>query len=92
MRVDCSIASIPPFGIDILPFSESVQFGVKMTRTEPDNKVKLREVLRLLCLSLNQHLGSRKILKIFMIYNNIDRIDQTFQVVLPNFESFKDGK
>jgi len=27
-----------------------------------------------------------------MICNNIDGIGQTFQVVLPNFESFKDGK
>ena len=27
-----------------------------------------------------------------MIHNNIDRIDQTFQIVLPNLESFKDGK
>ena len=27
-----------------------------------------------------------------MICNNIDRIGQTFQVVLPNLESFKDSK
>ena len=27
-----------------------------------------------------------------MIYNNIDKIGQTFQIVLLNFESFKDGK
>ena len=28
---------------------------------------------RLPCLSLDQHLGSKKIFKIFIIYNNIDR-------------------
>ena len=48
VRVDCSIASIPPFRVDIPLASESVQFGAKMTRAEPDGKVKLEEVLRLL--------------------------------------------
>ena len=27
-----------------------------------------------------------------MIYNNIDGIGQTFQILLPNLESFKDSK
>jgi len=39
-----------------------------------------------------QYLGSRKILKVLMIYNNIDGIGQTFQIVSPNLEGFKDGK
>ena len=63
-----------------------------MTRAESDDKIKLGEVLRPLCLSLGQDLGSRKILKIFMIHNNLDRISWTFQVVSLNFESFKNGK
>jgi len=78
VRVDCGIASISPFRIDIPPSSESVWFSAKMTRTEPDNKVELEKVLGLLCLSLGQHLGSRKILKVFMICNNVDGIDQIF--------------
>jgi len=36
VRVNCDIASIPTFRIDIPPSSESVWFGVKMTRTELD--------------------------------------------------------
>jgi len=92
VRVDCGVASIPPFRIDVLLSSESIQFGAKMTRVEPDNKVKLRKVLRLPCLPLGQHLGSRKILKVFMICNNVDGIGPTFQIVSPNLESFKDGK
>jgi len=43
-------------------------------------------------LPLGQYLGSRKILKILMIHNNVDEINQTFQIVSPNLESFKDGK
>ena len=92
VRVDCGIASIPPFRIDIPLFSESIQFCAEMTRVEPDDKVELGEVLKPPHLLLGQYLGSRKILKVFMIHNNIDGIGQTFQIVLPNLESFEDGK
>ena len=78
MRINYGIASIPSFRIDILLSSESIQFNVKMTRTEPDDKAELGEVLRLLHVPLGQHLGSRKILKVFMIHNNIDQIGQIF--------------
>ena len=60
MRIDCSIASIPPFRIDVPLSSESIQFDAKITRMEPDNKVELGEVLRQPCLSLDQHLSSKK--------------------------------
>ena len=78
VKFGCGVADIPFFRVYVLLSSENIQFGTKMTRTEPDNKVELREVLRPLCLSLGQYLGSRKILKIFMIYNSVDGIDQTF--------------
>jgi len=45
VRVDYGIASIPPFKIDVLSFSESIWFGAEMTRVEPDDKVELEEVL-----------------------------------------------
>jgi len=92
VRVDCGIASIPPFRIDVLLSSESIWFGAKMTRAEPDDKVELGEVLRPLCLPLGQYLGSRKILKVLIIHNNINGIGQIFQIVLPNLESFEDSK
>ena len=74
VRVDCGVANILPFRIDIPLSSEIIWFGAKMTRIEPDDKVKLRKILRPLHLSLGQHLGSRKILKVFMICNNVNRI------------------
>ena len=92
VKIDYSIASILFFRIDILPSSESIWFGAKTTRTEPNNKIELRKILRPLYLFLGQYLGSRKILKIFMIHNNVNGIGQTFQVVSPNLESFKNGK
>ena len=52
VKVDCGIANIPLFRIDIPLFSESVQFGTKMTRMEPDDKVILSKVFRLPHLSL----------------------------------------
>ena len=74
VRIDCDVASISLFRINVPPSSESIQFGAKTTKMEPDNKVELREVLRPLYLPLGQHLDSRKILKVFMIHNNVDRI------------------
>ena len=58
VRVDCGIASIPPFRIDVPSSSESIQFGAETTKAESDNKIKLREILRPLCLPLGQYLGS----------------------------------
>ena len=92
MRVDCGIASISLFRIDVLLSSESIQFCAETTRAEPDDKIELEKVLGPLCLLLGQYLGSRKILKVLMICNNINGIGQTFQIVTPNLESFKDGK
>jgi len=52
VRVDCGIASISLFRIDVSLSSESVRFGAKTTRTEPNDKVELGEVFRPPCLSL----------------------------------------
>ena len=92
VRVDCGIASIPPFRIDIPSSSESIWFSTETTRAEPDDKVELGEVLGPPRLPLDQYLGGRKILKVFMIRNNVDGVGQTFQIVPQNLESFKDGK
>ena len=74
MKIDYDVASIPLFWVDIPLSSKSVQFGTKMTRMESDDKVKLRKVLKLLYLLLGQYLGSIKILKVFIIYNNVNGI------------------
>ena len=92
VRVDCGVASIPLFRIDVPSSSKSIQFCAKPTRVEPDDKIELGEVLGPLHLPPGQYLSSRKILKVFMIRNNVDGIGWTFQIVLPNLESFKDSK
>ena len=74
VRVDCGIANIPSFRIDIPSSSESIWFCAEMTRMEPDDKVELEKVLRPPRLPPGQYLGGRKILKVFMICNNIGRI------------------
>jgi len=74
VRLNCSIASISPFRIDIPPSVESIQFDAKMIRMESNDKIELKEVLRLPHLPSGQHLGSGKVLKIFMICNNVDGI------------------
>jgi len=52
MKVNCGITSIPLFRIDVPLSSESVWLGTKMTRPEPDDKIELGEILKLLCLPL----------------------------------------
>jgi len=74
MRVDCGVASIPPFRIDVPLSSESIQFCAEMTRTEPNDKVELGKVLGPPHLPLDQYLGSRRILKVLMIRNNVDGV------------------
>ena len=74
VRIDCGIASISPFRIDVPSSSESIQFGAEITRVEPNDKVELGEILGLLCLPPDQYLSSRKILKVLMICNNINGI------------------
>ena len=92
VKVDCGIASIPLFRIDVPSSSESIRFCAKTTRAKPDDKIEPEKVLRPPRLPLGQYLGSKKILKILMIRNNVNGIGQTFQIVPSNLESFKDGK
>jgi len=92
VRVDCGVASISLFRIDIPSSSESIWFGAKITRAEPDDKVELEEILGPPHLPPDQYLGSRKILKVLIIRNNVDGIGWTIQIVSPNLESFKDSK
>ena len=92
IMVDYSIASIPLFRIDVPSSSESIQFSAKTTRVESDDKIELGEVFGPPCLPSGQYFGSRKILKVLIICNNIDGIGRTFQIVLPNLKSFEDSK
>jgi len=52
VRVNYGMASIFPFRINVPSSGKSIWFGAKMTRMEPDDKVKLGKILRPLCLSL----------------------------------------
>ena len=54
VRIDYGVASIPLFRINIPLSSESIWFCAKMTRVESDNKVELREVLRPLCVIVQE--------------------------------------
>jgi len=52
VKVDCGIASIPFFRIDVPSSSESIWFDAQTTRVKPDDKVELGEVLEPLHLPL----------------------------------------
>jgi len=48
-------------------------------------------VLRLLYLFTCQNFSSGKILKVLIIYNNIDEKDWTFEIIALNFEGFRNN-
>ena len=58
MRVDCGVASISLFWIDIPSSSEGIQFGTKTTRVKPDDKIELGKVLGPPHLPPDQYLDS----------------------------------
>jgi len=74
VRIDYGVASIPPFRIDVPSSSESIWFCAETIRAESDDKVELGEILGPLCVPSDQYLGSREILKVLMIHNNVDGI------------------
>ena len=77
VKVDCSIASIPPFRIDVPSSSESILFSAKMTRVEPDDKVELGEVLRPLCYNLKLKVSSNKTTLVLSNIRELDRVPST---------------
>ena len=57
---------------------------------ETDDEVELRQTFRPSDLSSGEEFGGRIIFKIFVVSDNIDWRSQTFEVVSPDFEGFKD--
>ena len=43
-------------------------------------------------LFVGQYLSSRKVLKIFMIYNNVNKKEQILKIVVPNLKASKIAK
>ena len=77
VKVDCSIASIPPFRIDVPLSSESILFSAKMTRVGPDDKVELGEVLGPLCYDLKLKVSSNKTTLVLSNTRELDRVSST---------------
>ena len=92
IMVDYGIASILLFRINILLSSKSIQFSVKIFKIELDKKVELQDILRLMYLSVGQYLSSRKVLKIFIICNNVNKKEQILKIVVPNLKASKIAK
>ena len=92
IMVDHGIVSILLFRINVLLSSKSIQFSVKISKIELDKKVELQDVLGLMYLSVGQYLSSRKVLKIFIICNNVNKKEQILKIVVPNLKASKIAK
>ena len=91
MRIDLSVLTIPLFRVDVPSSSECIQFPTKFTRLEPDYKVELGKEFGPMDLMSSKDLGSREILKVLVVCNNIDGFHRAFKVMMPVFKGFKDS-
>ena len=91
MRVDLSVLTIPLFRVDVPLSSECIQFPTKFTQSEPDYKVELGKEFGPTDLTSSKDLGSREILKVLMVCNDVDGFHGAFKVMMPVFKGFKDS-
>ncbi len=91
VRVDCCVLTIPLFWIDIPSSSECIWFSSKFPQLELDYQIELGEIFRPLDLLSGKNLGGRKVFKILVVCNNVNRVHGAFKVVIPVFKSFKDS-
>ena len=92
MWIDSSIVTISLFWVDVPTSSQRVRFSIQMTRTEADDKVKLREEFRPTSLLTSKDLGSGEVLQVLVVSDNVDRKGGTLKVVSPNLKSIENSK
>ena len=91
LQIDLCVVPIPPFRIDVPASSEGVRFSAEAARAEADNEVEMMEEFRPAGLSARKKFRSGKILKIFMICDDINRKGGALEIVPPSAEGFVDG-
>ena len=72
-QIYAGIIASPLFRIDIPLSSKSVRFGTEASGTKLDNEVELAEEFGPSDLSACEQFSGRKVLKIFMVCNHVDR-------------------
>jgi hypothetical protein len=78
MRVNLSVVLIPLFGIDVPASSKGIRFGSKFSGTETDDHIELVEEFRPTSLTAREEFGSREILKVLMVRDNVNRLGRAF--------------
>jgi hypothetical protein len=78
MRVNLSIVLIPLFGIDVPASSKGIWFSSKFSGTETDDHIELVEEFWPMSLMAREESGSRKILKVLMVRDNVNRLRRAF--------------
>ena len=91
VRIDLSILAIPFFRVHIPLTSECIQFPTKFTWLELDYKVELGKEFRPTDLTSSKDLGSREILKVLMVCNDVNGFHGAFKIMTPVFKGFKDS-
>jgi len=76
--VNLSVVLIPLFGINDPASSKGIWFSSKFSGMEMDDHIELVDEFRPTSLTAREEFGSCKILKVLMVYNNVNRLGQAF--------------
>jgi len=92
LGINLGVATIPLFGVDIPLSSESVRLGTEFSGAETNDKVELGEKFRPPGLLAGEDFGSREILQVFVVGDDVNRGGRTLKVMAPVPECLEDGK
>ena len=71
-QIYAGVITSPLFRIDVPLSSKCIGFGSETSGTEMDDEVELAEEFGPSDLSAGEQFSGRKVLKIFMVHNNVD--------------------
>ena len=72
LRISTGVATIPPFEIDVVTSSEGIGLAAEASRTKANEKIESGKVFGPSSLTTSKHLGSREVLKILVVGQNMD--------------------
>ena len=74
------------------PANEGVWFLTEFLRAEADNEFECRKVLRPRSLTADEDLWTRKVLQVFVMGDDIDRVQRGLELVWPFLEGSEEGE
>ncbi len=92
LRVDSGVVATSLFKVHIPAAGKCIRFGTELPGSEVDDEVKLGKEFRPPRLAAVQKLSCGEIFEIFVVGNDVNGSQGTFEIVVPNAEHFVDSE